>query len=451
MTPLFNLQIPDIRLTPDLQRDPDGWSRVQRRITGRPYLNSDGLATVLGPPQLIDGKLLERCREVVARFDAFYGKVIEEYYRSPARRPEYLSNPMFDAAIEADRATPMPLPLSRLDCVLTQDGELRVIEINAVGVSTVHLRAVTYLSRALGREGLNQDAEHVYSLYRLMTQAFQRHYLSQRPARPRSDPTIGIFTLPRMLRSVRVALRPAFKELGWGYVEGRPADLEILPGQMRLRGTPIDILWGDIVFYLGFQFQRYVQTQFATKFDFVGAPEATAAVLQNPLALELFKRRDVINISPVKSYLALSKHLLSWIHRADRFLGDEDRRWLSDHVARTYSSEERRGGVLSVADATSRREGLLLKPCQSGGAHGVVIGRETPPDEWSKRMEEIWSDPNWVLQDFYRPRRLPNGESLSVGLYNYGGQLGGITLRSASSLVISARRSTFIPVAATPT
>ncbi|HVE86468.1 MAG TPA: hypothetical protein VND93_26610, partial [Myxococcales bacterium] len=62
------------------------------------------------------------------------------------------------------------------------------------------------------------------------------------------------------------------------------------------------------------------------------------------------------------------------------------------------------------------------------------------------RLEAIWDDPEWVLQEYHPPRRAPDGQVLSLGLYNHGGRLGGVTLRAGDSLVVSARRSRLVPV-----
>jgi hypothetical protein len=53
-----------------------------------------------------------------------------------------------------------------------------------------------------------------------------------------------------------------------------------------------------------------------------------------------------------------------------------------------------------------------------------------------------------VVQDFHPPRRTSDGQFLSLGLYSYGGQLGGITLRAGGSRNVSARDSVFIPAVA---
>jgi len=76
----------------------------------------------------------------------------------------------------------------------------------------------------------------------------------------------------------------------------------------------------------------------------------------------------------------------------------------------------------------------------------VQAGREVAPAEWAERLRATWEDPGWVLQELHLPKRTPDGQYLSLGLYNYGGQLGAVTIRAAPSLVVSARKSLFVPV-----
>jgi hypothetical protein len=75
-------------------------------------------------------------------------------------------------------------------------------------------------------------------------------------------------------------------------------------------------------------------------------------------------------------------------------------------------------------------------------------GCECAAAKWAQRVEDIWADPAWVVQAFHPPRQTTDGQFLSLGLYSYGGQLGGITLRAGGSRNVSARDSVFIPAVA---
>jgi hypothetical protein len=311
----------------------------------------------------------------------------------------------------------------------------------------IHLRTAAYLAEAMAGAGLEEDARQLGALHDGMIDSFARFYREQCAGEPRPEPTLAIVTLPSRHRGSRVLWRRSFARRGWRCVEGTPDDVRAANGELLVRGRAVDVLWGDFLFYQGYQFARYSETRYASRFgDFRAAPVETARLLGDAALLELLAERRVVNISPPRAYLALSKHLLSWIHRSDRPVAEELRPWLAAHVARTYAAADRLDGVLSLDEATRRREELVLKPCQYGGAHGVVAGSEMAPSEWAARLATIWTDADWVLQELHSPAKTVAGEYVSLGLYNYGGVLGGVTIRTAPSLVVSARKSAFIPV-----
>jgi hypothetical protein len=390
---------------------------------------------------------LSRLRELTTRFDAFYRVAIRRYYTEPEGNQEFLVNPLLQNALARDNATDNPLPAARFDCVLTAKGELRVIEVNPVGVCTIHLQNAGFTACALWKAGLREAAVEVDSLYRAMGQNVLRFY-RETAAEPAPTPRVGLVVLANFHRGARVLWRDLFRRMDIPYVEGRVRDLEISPRGLRLKGQEIDLFWGDFVFFQGYQFERYKKTRWGSRLtDFSQAPAVTERVIGNPTALDLFIRRKVVQLSPPQAYLGLSKHLLSYIHRPEVALKSDDRRWLTAHVAETFSARDRAEGRLTLEEALRNRGEFVLKPCLYGGSHGVVAGRELTNEDWEQRVRAAWSDPEWVLQAYYEPARRSDGQWLSIGLYSYGGVFGGMTIRAAPSLIISARKSMFIPVA----
>jgi hypothetical protein len=445
-SPVIDLGIPSISPLAEIRRQPDAWADLLRKLAARPFLHSEGLSTMLGAPQVIADNLSQQLQRVVERFDEFYRRVIAVYHDRPERRGEFFINPTFEQALAADPAIKTPLPLSRLDCVLTQSGEIRVIELNPVGVCTLHLRSIAYLSHAVRRCGWSEAASALNTAYDAMLDSFRRYFYDHVPSSP-AHPVLGILTMPNMHRGSRVTWRNAFLRAGWRCVEGHPAIVTIEPDGLRIGGIRVDLLWSDFLYYLGYQYVRHRETAFASKSgNFHSAHQDTAALVNHPGMLALLRARTLINISPFASYLALSKHLLSWIHRPVFPMAQADRDWLSAHVARTYDAADRSDGTITMASALRDRDGLVLKPCQYGGGHGVVVGRECSADHWREQVEATWNDPGWVLQEFYLPCQSVDGSWISLGLYNYGGRLGGVTIRVGPDVVVSARRSWFIPI-----
>jgi glutathionylspermidine synthase len=444
----IDLGVPDLRPLAFVAQEPHTWRRVHERLHATVFLRSEGTVVTVGAPHAAGGRLLETCREVVQRFDRFFTAAARAYFDDPALRGEYLVNPLLDPLLEIERDAPVVTPLARLDCVLTADGSVRVIELNPVGVTLVHLRSLLYLVRGLWRAGLRDAAAELDTLIGAAIASFDRTYRLAHD-RPRERPTLGALVPAGSLRATHTLLRDAFRRRGWDYVFAGPAALEVGEHGIRLAGEPVDALWSDFLLYMAYQQSRYRETRFPSAIpDHSSTPAQAAALLADARFLSHVRERRVVHLSPSLSYLCLSKSLLSWIHDAERPVpgDDRDREWLARHAARTYSARDRRRGVLSREQARADRERLLVKPCQYGGSHGVRLGRDASDEEWTAALDSLWDDEAWVVQEFWPPARAADGGFLSLGLPSYGGELGGIIVRTAPTRVVSARDAAFVPV-----
>lgn len=443
MREAVDLGIAGLSPLPSLADESDRWWRVHERLHATVFLRSEGTVVSLGMPQRADRDLAGRCGELVRRFNRFFAAAARTYFERPELAPEFLFNPLLEPLLEIDRGAAATTPLSRLDCVLGADGSLRVIEINPVGVCLFHLRSLLYMVRGLWRAGLVDAAMQIDRMAGDAVAAFDRHYRRHQD-RPRPRPRLGALTPPRWIPATQVLLRDAFRRAGWDYVHGAPDALTVDDRGIHLAGEPIDLLWPDFLFYMAYQEARYSQTRFPSAVaDFGSTPAQAAAILADRRFLDHLRSRRVVHISPSTSYLVLAKSLLSWIHDPER--PAEDREWLSAHVARTFSARERRGH-LTREQAVDQRERLLIKPCQYGGSHGVRLGRDVDDGEWARALDAMWDDGGWVVQEFWPPARAADGRFVSLGLHNFDGELGGITLRAAPAQVVSARDSAFLPV-----
>jgi len=438
----IDLGLTDVHPLPGLAADPDRWDQLRRRMHQRVFLRSEGNLIEVATPQIVSGRLRERSAEVVARFNRFYAGVAAAYYERPDLRAEHLVNPILDPLLEIDAGHPVTTPLSRLDAVLEADGGIRVIEINSVGVCLVHMRGLFYLIRELARGGFADDARMLDELSRDMIVKGILRFTRRRLADPPARQVIGALTPSGWYRAGHLLYRAAFQRAGCDYVFGGPEHLEVTDREIRIRGTRIDVLWADFLFYMAYQCARYQETRFPTKMpDFGRTPAQAAELLADRRFLDHLRTGRVVNISPGRAYLALPKSLLSWIHRRDRPVPEEDRAFLAEHVARTYSARDRSDGLITAREVTSHRGDYLVKPCQYGASHGVLLGRLAEPDAWRVKLAEIWDDPSWVVQEFRAPVKTAGGEWVSLGLSNFDGELGGVYFRTSPSLLINARDS----------
>ena len=443
------LGIDDVVPLPEVASDPARWRALSARMHRRIFLRSEGTISPVGLPHAVSGRLLATCTEVVKRMNRFYAGVAAAYYTQPALRDEYLVNAMLEPLLALEHDQPVATPISRFDAVLERDGSVRIIELNSVGICMFHMRGVLYLMRELARGGFERDARTLDDLVRdTVVDGFVR-FATARLANPKPRLVFGAINPTNWMRAGHRLFRAAFQRHGHDFVFGGPEHVELTDSEIRVRGTRVDVVWGDFLFYIAYQYNRYIETKWPTKLpDYGEAPMRAAALIADRRFLAILQRRDAALISPARSYLALPKSLLSWIHRDDRPVLADDRDYLAAHVARTYSVRDRADGLLRHTDVVANRGDFLVKPCQYGGSHGVDLGRLVDPAAWRAKLDAIWDDPTWVVQEFREPVTSANGDYVSLGVANLDGVLGGFYFRTAPSLSISARDSMLVPAVA---
>ena len=423
----------DSGLRPALQDD--AWTQLDQTLRDRPFLRSEGLAAQVTRPAMCAPWLVEEATQLVQRFDRFYRAVIDATGALADEPARQIGEP-YERIAELEGERP-PIVLGRFDCVLDATAKLRVIELNPIGVATIHLRAVAYMAHALHKKG-DPFALRLDAFARAKTASIRR-YVDETLANKPDRPVLGLLLMPGMHRGSKLQWLHELRSAGLDPVIGTPADVRVDKRGLLVGSTRVDALWSDWFLYLGYQQQRYEQTRFASKIgDYSNAGASSEAMLRLPGFAEALRDRAFTMVSPVRAYRALSKALLAWIDRPELPLSADDRAWLHAHVAETVDHHAR-AGAFTPEEARRRRAELVLKPCRFGGSHGVLIGRDVAADAWAYKLDEVWADPEWVLQAFVPPNRDASGAQLSYGVYDYLGTQGGILVRSADATIISAR------------
>jgi hypothetical protein len=101
------------------------------------------------------------------------------------------------------------------------------------------------------------------------------------------------------------------------------------------------------------------------------------------------------------SWLISNKLVFAWLWEDAATLPAEDAALVRTHLPRTRMlTAELLPAVLA------EREQLVLKPADEFGGSGVVVGRETSPEEWASLIEHGVAEGLHLVQDYTRPDRM---------------------------------------------
>jgi hypothetical protein len=101
------------------------------------------------------------------------------------------------------------------------------------------------------------------------------------------------------------------------------------------------------------------------------------------------------------SWLISNKLVFAWLWEDASELPAEDASLVRTHLPRTRMlTAELLPAVLA------EREQLVLKPADEFGGSGVVVGRETSPEEWASLVEHGVAEGLHLVQDYSRPDRM---------------------------------------------
>ncbi len=162
--------------------------------------------------------------------------------------------------------------------------------------------------------------------------------------------------------------------------------------------------------------------------------------------LEAVKSRKVCLIGDFCTQIIHDKILFCILSdlRTERFLSEEEIRFIRDHVPCTMRLTKNRAADPAIR---SLRKLWILKPADSYGADDVHTGSQCTQEEW-ERLLDSHADGGYLVQEYVKPYETRNIDYTKghpeegryknmTGLYLYGGKLAGIYTRSSVTPVIS--------------
>jgi len=326
---------------------------------------------------------------------------------------------------------PPDVLLSRLDAFLGPDGP-RFIEIN---------------SDAPAGFGYGDRMAEVFADLPLFQDLSRRHPVRYEPSTPalmdavvwawqsrqrrQGDPVIAIVDWAEVkTRPDQEIVAARFEARGYECRLADPRRMEVAGGRLLADGRPVDIVYRRAV--LSELLEREDQVR-----PFLQAYRDGLALFVNSLRCRLSEDKAFLAILTDEAYASLMsaeeaelvRRVLPWTRRV------AERRTLRDGRE-----------VDLVPHVIEDRARLVLKPAHGYGGRSVLLGDETPPEEWERAVQTALGEP-WVVQE-----RVPipeevfpvlmDGELVTAPLkvnvnpfYVEGADVGAVARASLSSVV----------------
>ena len=130
-----------------------------------------------------------------------------------------------------------------------------------------------------------------------------------------------------------------------------------------------------------------------------------------PLDAMAAAHADTIFLVPDSDRSLSSKLVFAWLSAESVPLSASERRFVQKHIPWTRRTERGEvdfdGRSWTLRDlSVERREDFVLKPLNSCGGQGVLLGRNTEPEIWQRRVDEAVELRDHVLQQYVKADEL---------------------------------------------
>lgn len=279
-----------------------------------------------------------------------------------------------------------PAVTTRLDAFLV-GGAIKFVEYNAENPSSMTDQAglnqvlfeVPALARLAERYHLWQP-DPVAALLLSLLETFREWGGGGR----RAAPNVAILDWPNLpTRHEFVLLRNYFASRGVPTIICSPDELEYEGGRLRSGGFPVDLVYKRVIIheYLA----RYDDTHALWR-----AYADGAVCLVNPFRCKMLHKKAAFE-------LLTDEACAGWFSRAEREVIRACVPW-TRRVAERKTADAR-GREIDLSEFVRRnREGLILKPNDDYGGHGVCLGRTASESEW-ERMIAVALAGDFVVQE----------------------------------------------------
>lgn len=370
------------------------------------------------------------CNQVTIIY-SILDKVIREYLTHEDYRALFGFDKRLEELILIDRLYKTTLPIARVDIFLNEeDLSYKFCEFNADGSSSMNddreLNISIKYTDAYQRMQEHYDLDS-FELFDSWVEEFMNIYSTYQKKVDKPKVAIVDFLEKGASLEEFEQFRQSFIKAGYQAEVCEIRDLRYASGQLYSpSGMPIDAIYrravtSDIMEHLE-EIPDFIQAVREQKVCLIGS--FCTQVIHNKI---LFK--------------------LLFEERTQRFLTEEERQFIKEHIPYTVSLSETDCNMDEIIENKNR---WIIKPEDSYGAQGVFAGIHYTRKEWEQIIKEHLEN-HYMLQEFHMPyqsrnvlmnEKYPQFKNYSnlMGLYVYNGKFKGVYSRLSGKEIISVEQ-----------
>lgn len=372
-------------------------------------------------PRLYTEEDIGRFRGIVKTAYGIFDKVIREYLTHEDYRALFPFSKELEELILVPNGYDSLLPMARFDIFYHEDsGDFYFCEINTDGSSGMNedrLQDELMIHNPAHQEMLRRYRFRTMELFDSWVECFMSLYRSYDRRTDRPNVAIADFREACTLREFEEFVRH-FQRAGVNCEICDLRELRYEGGRLiSPRGHRIDAVYRRAV-------TSDILRHYADVQPFLQAVRDGAVFTAGSFCTQIIHHKTLFHVL----------HL----PRTGRFLTEEERKFVRDHIPETLPFAE---GSVSPGEVRARRERYILKPEDNYGSRGVFAGVDYSDERWAEIVGETYGK-GYVCQE-YCPQYVAENIDFAfgdgrwhpyiqmAGLFVYNGELAGVFSRAA--------------------
>lgn len=347
-----------------------------------------------------DIKKFKKLTDTLARI---LTKLIDSYLAEQNFRDEFNFSPQLEELIMIDPGYDDKFPMARFDIFYHPNGKTKFCEINTDGSSGM-VKTNTLEKYFLNSEIIKDLSDRYdFDYFELVNNWIDKlleiyREFSDNDKKDKPNIAIMDFTDCAMISEFK-HFKEVISELGYSVKIVDPRELSYDEGVLYSDDFKIDLIY-----------RRAVTTDIMSNYDQV-----------QPL-IKAYKNKDICLIGSFRSQIIHDKLIFSILHSdlCKEILTETEISFIKQHIP--YTAQIDSLNKKKINDLLNNHTKYVLKPRDSYGSKGVLVGRDYNRQEWKNKLDELELN-NYLVQEFCEtPEKYMikfAGDNVEIDKYKY--------------------------------